>query len=91
MILKSDIKNLTVEKLFVFGSTIKGEGNDLDILVVSNDFFGMSEKARILRFKRNFASNIIDPQCYTVREFERLFDESIFFKHIFQQAIEIYD
>lgn len=91
MISKSDIKNLLIERLFVFGSSLNGNGKDLDILVISEDFLGMSEKARILRIRRNFASNGIDPQCYTVEEFKRLIGESTFLKQILQEGIEIYD
>lgn len=91
MISKSDIKNLLVERLFVFGSSLNSNGNDIDILVISEDFSGMSEKARILRTKRNFALNQIDPQCYTVEEFKRLIAESTFLKQILQEGIEIYD
>jgi hypothetical protein len=91
MILKSDIKNLSVQRLFVFGSSLYTEGKDIDLLVISHDFNGMSQMARVLRLKRNFAVNKIDPQCYTVEEFNRLFAESVFFEHIFEEAIEIYD
>ena len=91
MISKGDIKNILVEKLFVFGSSLYSEGKDVDILVISDDFSGMSEKARILRLKRNFVCNRIDPQCYTPEEYKRLIGKSTFFDHILQDAIEIYD
>ena len=91
MISKGNIHNILIEKLFVFGSSLYGEGKDIDILIISDDFSGMSEKARILRLKRNFTCDRIDPQCYTVSEYNRLIGESNFFKFILQEAIEIYD
>jgi predicted nucleotidyltransferase len=89
---KFPLKNLEIIRAYLFGSQTSGLGNDFDLLVVSDDFEGVSRIKRAEKVKLNFVSKKIDPVCMTNSEFERLVRrESIFLKEILKNAILIYE
>lgn len=65
--------NISVQKVFLFGSYIKGTprtDSDIDIAVISSDFEGnrYSDRRRIVPYRRGIDSRI-DPIPFTPEEF----------------------
>lgn len=84
--------NLDIYEAYLFGSAVKGDGNDIDILVVSEDFDGVSRLKRAEKVKYNFPFQNIDVVCMTKKEFDRLImQKSLFLREILKSAILIYE
>jgi predicted nucleotidyltransferase len=81
-----------VVRVYLFGSYVHGIGNDVDLLIISNDFEGLSRAKRIEKVMLNFFDLSIDPVCITTNEFDRLSKQkSIFLSEIFKTALLIYE
>lgn len=90
--LKFPLQNLDISKAYLFGSSTKLNGNDFDILFISNDFEGISRMKRNEKVKLNFLSENIDPVCISETEFTRLTKQkSYFLTEILKSAILIYE
>jgi hypothetical protein len=94
-ILKSifPLPNLDISIVYLFGSKVLSinEGNDFDLLIVSNDFEGVSRLKRDEKIKSYFNDEIVDPICLTNKEFERLiFQKSEALAEILKNAMLIY-
>jgi predicted nucleotidyltransferase len=88
-----DLTNLfEIELIIEFGETSNIRRNDIDLLIVSNDFEDMfTHKRKRLVQKCIISDPEIDPICITLEEFVRLQKgDSIFAKQILKGAI-IYD
>lgn len=86
------LQNLDIAKAYLFGSSTSGEGKDLDILFISDDFEGVSRIKRSEKVKLNFLTENIDPVCISEREFDRLTKQnSLFLSKILKSAILIYE
>ena len=84
--------NIDVIKIYLFGSCVTGVGNDIDLLVISNDFEGISRAKRLEKVMLNFSGLNIDPVCITSIEFERLLKQKSFFlSEILKTALLIYE
>jgi len=82
------LKLFDTEFILQFGDQIK-KSTDIDILIVSNDFEGISTLKRREIIKRIDSS--LDPICLTVRQFDRLKDsQSSIFKCIQKSQILLY-
>ena len=89
--LQFPIPNIDVLKVYLFGSTVLGNGDDIDILVISNDFEGMSRLKRKEKILVNFDCSV-DAICITVKEFSRLSKQnSILLKNILAQSLLVYE
>jgi predicted nucleotidyltransferase len=92
LINKFPIPNLDVVKIYLFGSYINGNGNDVDLLIISNDFEGVSRAKRQEKVMLNFLDTNVDPVCVTTNEFDRLLKQkSIFLTKILKTALLIYE
>jgi len=90
--LKFPLQNIDISKAYLFGSSTKQNGNDFDILFISNDFEGVSRIKRSEKIKLNFLSENIDPVCISEIEFTRLTKQkSYFLTEILKSAILIYE
>ncbi|TNE71753.1 hypothetical protein EP331_08845 [bacterium] len=86
------LQNLDIAKAYLFGSSTIGTGKDLDILIISDDFEGVSRIKRAEKVKLNFLTENIDPVCISEKEFERLTKQnSLFLSDILKSAILIYE
>jgi predicted nucleotidyltransferase len=92
LINKLAILNLDVIKIYLFGSCVNGIGNDVDLLIISNDFEGVSRTKRMEKVMLNFFDIKVDPVCITSNEFDRLLNQkSIFLTEILKTALLIYE
>lgn len=90
--LRFPLQNLDIAKAYLFGSSLKGNGKDFDILFISYDFEGVSRIKRAEKVKLNFLSKNIDPVCMSEKEFDRLTKQnSLFLSEILKSAILIYE
>lgn len=90
--IKLPFENLCVSKIYLFGSGVKGTGKDLDILVISDDFIGVSRQKRIEKVALNFIEKKVDPICHTINEFNGLLKQkSIFLNKILNESVLIYE
>ena len=86
------LQNLDIAKAYLFGSSTKEKGKDLDILFISDDFEGVSRMKRAEKVKLNFLAENLDPVCISEREFDRLTKQNSFFlSEILKSAILIYE
>lgn len=86
------LANLDICEAYLFGSAVKGDCNDIDILVVSEDFDGVSRFKRAEKVKSNFPFQNIDVVCLTRKEFDRLMmQKSLFLTEILKSSILIYE
>jgi predicted nucleotidyltransferase len=86
------LRCIDVYKAYLFGSSTKTSGNDIDILLISEDFEGMSRVKRLERLARNATLNRFDVVCMSKIEFYRLLKQkSAFLEDILSSAIPIYE
>ena len=87
------LKNISIYKAYVFGGyLVDNNSKDIDLLVISEDFEGVSRLKRNEKVNLNFSSKLIDPVCLTVKEYERLVQEkSVFLNMILANASKIYE
>ena len=89
---KFPLPNLDISKAYLFGSSIEKNGNDFDVLFISDDFEGASRIKRAEKIRLNFPSINIDPVCVSEKEFTRLTNQnSHFLTEILKSAILIYE
>lgn len=81
-----------IDFIIEFGETCKTQRNDIDLLIVSNDFEDMFiHKRKKLAERYIISETKIDPICITLKEFERMQKgKSIFAKQILKGVI-LYD
>ena len=66
------IRTFNLDRVYLFGSLALGSGNDIDLIVISEDFQGVSGVKRIEMIKSISFYNQVDPICFTKVEFTRL-------------------
>jgi uncharacterized protein len=68
--------DFSIHNVVFFGSRVEGRArkdSDIDLIIVSDDFEGMSFFRRVAKMYDYWeTSKPVDFLCYTVREFERL-------------------
>jgi predicted nucleotidyltransferase len=85
------INNLIVYKIILFGSqvSVKSE-NDVDLIIISDDFCGLSRMKRIKLILSLFTDVVIDPICLTNTEYDN-YKNGIFFETILKNSKVLYD
>ncbi|MCD7972243.1 MAG: hypothetical protein LUG18_06190 [Candidatus Azobacteroides sp.] len=80
-------KEFDVECIYLYGNV--NCINDIDLLIVSNSFKGISISKRKDLIKKN--NNKIDPICLTIKDFEKLkMSESTLWLELIKNGILIY-
>ncbi|MDW8802645.1 nucleotidyltransferase domain-containing protein [Clostridium sp. A1-XYC3] len=87
------IKYLEINRIILFGSSLMGSHTDIDLLVVSDDFYDFSTFKRRSIVKRCILSRYnIDPICLTKKEYEKvLLENGDFIKSITNEGRIIYE
>ena len=83
-----------IDKIVLFGSYVEdiNDYNDIDIIVISDDFTGISIAKRKRLIKQLLSSLIVDPICLTSLQFNRMKDVgSDLYNKINKTGCEIYD
>ena len=84
------LDNITVDVAYVIGS--QNFEHDIDLIVVSEDFEGLSRLKRTEKTALNFENLAVDLTCMTRREFDRLnVQESSFLQKVLPSAAIVYD
>ena len=79
--------------MYLFGGKRdRPSSKDYDLLLISDDFEGMSRQKRIEKVLLNFKSENVDPVCLTVEEYHRLLKQkSNFLNVILTNSDKIYE
>lgn len=87
------LKNLSISKAYLFGGQmLSDKSKDIDLLIVSEDFEGVSRIKRREKVILNFKNEKIDPICLSLNEYTRLVkSKSLFLKAILRKSELVYE
>ncbi len=84
------LDNITVDVVYFIGS--QNFEHDIDLIIVSEDFEGLSRLKRTEKTALNFETLTVDLTCMTRREFDRLNSQgSSFLQKVLPSAAIVYD
>jgi hypothetical protein len=84
------LDNIIVDVVYFIGS--QNFEHDIDLIIVSEDFEGLSRIKRTEKIALNFENLAVDLTCMTRREFDRLNTQGSFFlQKVLPSAIIVYD
>ena len=84
------LDNITVDVAYFIGS--QNFEHDIDLIIVSEDFEGLSRIKRTEKIALNFENLAVDLTCMTRHEFHRLnSQESFFLQKVLPSSTIIYD
>ena len=91
--LKKFIKKHRIEKAILFGSAARGEigeDSDIDLILVSKEFKGISVLRRPVPFYLDWDVGYpVDFLCYTPEEFEKLKNQITIVREAVRSGVEI--
>jgi hypothetical protein len=61
---------------------LSNQSKDIDLLIISHDFEGLSNRKRVEKVLLNFDDKFIDPICLSVSEYLRLLKQKSTFLNI---------
>ncbi|SFS95683.1 nucleotidyltransferase domain-containing protein [Mucilaginibacter polytrichastri] len=89
---KFPLPNLDVLKVYLFGNYNASSKNDIDLLIICDDFDGVSRMKRMEKVLLNFSDEKVDPVCITSNEFTRLLQQkSLFITIALKKSLLIYE
>ncbi len=86
------VKTLSIEKIIIYGNRAI-TSNDIDLLIVSDDFIDIFRQKRKKLVKRLISSDKpIDPICLTIHEYKVLLDSNDNYRlNIIEKGEILYD